>query len=561
MGRFFLLLALTFCSLNANCQPIKVYKTNVVPVFDGDTSDNCWKYTNWNNINHTWIPYNNTLPSSFTTESGTQTISGQNDFKGRYKVLWNENANQLLFLVEITDDFFIDGYIFPQSGYSNFDVLELFVDEDFSRGNHLFNTTNTLSANAFSYHMMVPKPSTSGLGTSMSAACDIWGSSWGNYSIVDYKNHFPNFSIKNIDNQHFIYEFSLKTYNTSFVGTSLYEGKTIGFTMAYCDNDQTDNLRDSFIGSVSVSGANNNDSYFDADIFGTLSLVGNNLPSAPLSFTGQKFNDSTVVFSWAASSNAISYKVFSQSILIGSTTGNYFTFSGLSFVNDYEFKLWAFNLFGDSTLAHNTVLIANSKPILIVNPTSLTGSLSSNSSENTPISVIGINIRKPVFFKLEFNDDLPCFSLITTTGSNNYISSLPKEFFDSTLKLYTVMPCINGVSITEDWFIKGKIKIYTEYSDTSTVYFDYKNEGVSLNINSLESNNLTFYPNPTSDILYFNSDIYLEIYLYNSMGAQVLNKNNFNYKELDISHLNNGIYLISIKDRLGKVFKGKVLKK
>ncbi|TAH27884.1 MAG: hypothetical protein EAZ07_00010, partial [Cytophagales bacterium] len=245
-----------------------------LPVFDGDSSDIVWNSASWKSFLQPWIPYNNILPSAFTTESGTQTITGLDDFSGKYKTMWNQASNELLFLVEITDNTFIDGYTYPNSGYSNFDALELFIDENASGGSHLFDATPDVAANAFAYHMMVNAPTVGNASNAMTAACDIAGTSWGSYTIEDYKSHFPNFSMKNMGNGKFMYEFSLKTYNTSFVNTPLTLGKKLGFSFAYCDNDQNDGFRDHFIGSVTLSGANNNNSYIDASIFGTLSLTG-----------------------------------------------------------------------------------------------------------------------------------------------------------------------------------------------------------------------------------------------------------------------------------------------
>ncbi|MDX2190248.1 MAG: sugar-binding protein [Bacteroidota bacterium] len=278
--KYFIFLVLfttsTFAANNINAPLVTAQ-----PVFDGDTSDNVWSNTDWNNIGNVWIPYNNIMPSSFTTEAGTQVISGSSDFSGRFKVLWNQSLNRLFFLVEITDDVFVDGYVFPNTGYSNFDVLEVFIDENKSGGNHLFDVSGNNAENAFAYHMMVNKPSVGGMNANMTEACDLAGVSWGNYTVVGYKNHFPDFSFRNKGNNKYIYEFSLKLYNDSFSGNnlnasevSLSQGKNIGLSIAYCDNDANDNQRDSFIGSVTVTGSQNNDSYLDASVFGSLSLTG-----------------------------------------------------------------------------------------------------------------------------------------------------------------------------------------------------------------------------------------------------------------------------------------------
>jgi len=54
---------------------------------------------------------------------------------------------------------YIDGYIPENTNYPNFDLVELFVDEDRSGGNHLYDSQVTNAENAFSYHIMIYEPS------------------------------------------------------------------------------------------------------------------------------------------------------------------------------------------------------------------------------------------------------------------------------------------------------------------------------------------------------------------------------------------------------------------
>ena len=49
----------------------------------------------------------------------------------------------------------------------------------------------------------------------------------------------------------------------------------MGLSVAYCDNDGTGD-RENFIGAVDVSEADQNMAYMNADVFGTLPLIGNN---------------------------------------------------------------------------------------------------------------------------------------------------------------------------------------------------------------------------------------------------------------------------------------------
>jgi hypothetical protein len=247
------------------------------PTIDGDGNDAVWADANWQNINQVWIPYNNILPSNFTVETGTKVLNGASDFTGKYKIVWSQATSYLYFLVEIQDDAFIDGYQKPMGNYPNYDVLELFIDENKSGGRHLFDNANENAENAFAYHIAVTNPGNLQTTTSMVGAMDVNGS---NYNVVDYQSHFPSFAFKNYGIGKYVYEFSLKLYKDNYsptnpassLRTNLNVDDVIGLSIAYCDNDDADGKRDHFIGSVTVTGSNNNNSYIDASIFGELVL-------------------------------------------------------------------------------------------------------------------------------------------------------------------------------------------------------------------------------------------------------------------------------------------------
>ncbi len=275
MKKFILFLFLSLCS---NAQLTKlVFEMPKMPVFDG-VAEASWN-SPWESINKIWIPLYNLTPFTGYSEPGTKTLLGDNDFSGRYQVMWNDKENVLLLFVEIQDDNFIDGYSKPSTNYPNFDVLEVFVDENRSGGDHLFDTLSTNAENAFAYHIAVNKPPVNQINTSMVGAMDIKGTS--STDVVDYQFHFPNFAFKNNGNGKYTYELSLRLYlddyNHSYPSLSiknLFVAQGIGLSIAYSDNDDPDGLRDHFIGSVLLNGLNNNNSYQDASIFGNASLAG-----------------------------------------------------------------------------------------------------------------------------------------------------------------------------------------------------------------------------------------------------------------------------------------------
>lgn len=275
MKHFYLVFILLFVILSSSKSEehdgdsITAYHTNIVPVINGDTSDACWAAAKWHNINYVWI-----VPTNQTTAP-----SSAADFSGRFKVLWNKTTNLLYFIFEITDDVFVNGYVFGNkaTNYPSYDVVEVFLDEDRSGGNHTFNN------NALAYHI------TGGNSTAEFNALDIYGVSWSNYNIMNYSNHLPEFK-RVYNGQHYYWEFSLMALKNTFVQAAsgdnpsaskatLTVGKRMGMTAAYCDNDGLDEnpmIRDHFIGSKYLASADQNSSYINASLFGSL-ILGDNV--------------------------------------------------------------------------------------------------------------------------------------------------------------------------------------------------------------------------------------------------------------------------------------------
>ncbi len=236
------------------------------PAIDGEGSDDCWKTADWYSIGQTWIPYGDIVP--------------EGDFKGRFKVMWSETENLMYYLVEIHDDKFIDGYIWPDGGYPNFDIVEVFLDEDHSGGPHIFDDATSNAENAFSYHIAATCPA-DGEVSNEYVVCDIAGTGWGAGQIIpNYAGHFPDFAMKK-NGDTYLYEFSLKVYNDSYNDSdpeasrvTLAKDKIMGMSVAYCDNDAYDGSRDNFFGSVWVTAARYNSHWESADDYGVLRLDG-----------------------------------------------------------------------------------------------------------------------------------------------------------------------------------------------------------------------------------------------------------------------------------------------
>ena len=262
-------------------------ETFTVPVIDGMADDEAWSLVEWQPIDQIWMPWNND-PENLDQADGLELWEGPDDFAGNFKVVWSSETNLLYFLVEIIDDVFVDGYVYPNGGYPDFDIVEIFIDEDRSGGLHVFDGTGnvgnewgTNAENAFAYHLATNDPGEGEVQNEFHAL-DIAGTSWGNYHIADYADHFPEFAMKK-EGDKYTWEFSLLVHDDTYDHdnqeasvVTLEADKIMGLSVAYCDNDDPQDLRrDHFFGSVYVPLEAHNDHWKQADWFGVAKLVEN----------------------------------------------------------------------------------------------------------------------------------------------------------------------------------------------------------------------------------------------------------------------------------------------
>ena len=251
---------------------LEIPLTKNYPTVDGKDTDTCWQKVKWQPIDQIWMPYGSEL--------------SPDDFSGKYKIVWSEEKNVLCFLVKTIDDVFVDGYKYdsnPAIGdfYYNYDLLEVFVDEDRSGGPHIFDNEKTNAENAFAYHINVCSPK-DGESTNKFVACDLAGKDWGDHIIANYANHFKDFIMRKEGNE-YTWEFSIGVYNDSYdanepskSSVKLTAGKEMGISLAYCDNDDADEnpkMRDNFIGSVYANDKSWNDHWQNASGFRKAVLI------------------------------------------------------------------------------------------------------------------------------------------------------------------------------------------------------------------------------------------------------------------------------------------------
>jgi len=236
-----------------------------VPLINGNGDDQCWQNIPWQSIDQTWVP---------ETAPDTVVVTAE-DYSGHYKIVWSSEANLLYFLIEINDNAFVDGYV-PgvTADIYNFDISEVFIDEDASGGEHRYDSQTTNAENAFAYHIYADFPDEGNVTTDPYV---------GDMATTppNYDFHFPEFSLSRSGNTA-TWEFSLIVYNDTYSPTNidnarvqLQAGKVMGLSVAYCDNDnpnENPKVRDNMFGSVWEPTPKNRH-WMNADYFGRIKLV------------------------------------------------------------------------------------------------------------------------------------------------------------------------------------------------------------------------------------------------------------------------------------------------
>ena len=205
---------------------------------DGCSKDAVWAAQDWYSLNYLWMGAN---PDS-------------TDYYGRFKLAWD--ADYLYLLVEVVDDSLSPTLANGLANYWKGDYVEVFLDEDQSGGNHQYNHQ------AFSYHV-----STEGHAIDQSTQQEP----------IFFDEHIN--VMRTREGNRYLWEMAINIYDDQFdedsadnAPVTLTAQKTIGFSLAYGDNDGN-NSRENFMGSRETHGANNDEGYINSDVFGSAVLV------------------------------------------------------------------------------------------------------------------------------------------------------------------------------------------------------------------------------------------------------------------------------------------------
>ena len=224
--------------INSANGEFKAYETKSPVKIDGFSKDSIWASIDWYGMNYKWI--------------GGSVDSV--DYHGKFKLAWD--SQYLYVLVEV-----IDEYLNPTLGnglenYWKGDYVELFIDEDKSGGIHQYNHQ------AFAYHV-----STEGhaIDKSMSKETVFFDDHVKVERSQEGNKHLWEMAIRLYDNQ-------FDETSTDNIPVEIVAQKSIGFSIAYGDNDGN-NSRENFMGSKRTHGNNNDEGYINSDVFGSILFI------------------------------------------------------------------------------------------------------------------------------------------------------------------------------------------------------------------------------------------------------------------------------------------------
>lgn len=211
------------------------HKSKIPFQIDGIAKEEFWTKTTWYDMNHRWM--GNKVDST--------------DYHGRFKLAWDND--KLYVLVEVVDDYIHPTLADGKDNYWKGDYVEVFIDEDKSGGDHKFNHQ------AFAYHI-----STEGHAIDKNML----------QQTVFFDNHIEIQRYQE-GNKH-LWEMAIQLFDKDFdenattnIPVSIFEQNSIGFSIAYGDNDGKD-MRENFMGSKKYHGQNNDEGYINSDVFGSI---------------------------------------------------------------------------------------------------------------------------------------------------------------------------------------------------------------------------------------------------------------------------------------------------
>lgn len=161
------------------------------------------------------------------------------------------------------------------------------------------------------------------------------------------------------------------------------------------------------------------------------------------------------------------------------------------------------------------------------------------------------NATGPVVYDSYYNR--VCFASYDFSGNITF-----KRFNPNTFLLYDSLPISQAFGSVKNIITCGNGCYAFNTTDNKVIIIKDSTLGLS---ESEEKNNISIYPNPTTDYLFIKSDLDIKDIQISDLNGRIINNLEFQDNKMNLTSLQTGIYFAKISDINGKILTKKIIKK
>lgn len=161
------------------------------------------------------------------------------------------------------------------------------------------------------------------------------------------------------------------------------------------------------------------------------------------------------------------------------------------------------------------------------------------------------NTNGPVVYDEYFNR--VCFASYDYSGNIIF-----KRFNPNTFLLYDSLPISQAYGTAIKMTTCGNGCYAFNTTDDKVVIIKDRNLGIA---DLEDKNNISVYPNPTTDYLYVKNGINIKTVQISDINGKIINNIKPLNNKIDLTSLSKGVYMIKLIDNKGEIFTKKVIKK
>lgn len=161
------------------------------------------------------------------------------------------------------------------------------------------------------------------------------------------------------------------------------------------------------------------------------------------------------------------------------------------------------------------------------------------------------NATGPVVYDTYYNR--VCFASYDFSGNITF-----KRFNPNNFLLYDSLPISQAFGSVKNIITCGNGCYAFNTTDNKVIIIKDSTLGL---LDSEEKNNISIYPNPTTDYLYINSDLDIKEIQISDLNGRIINDLKFQDNKMNLASLQTGIYFAKITDINGKILTKKIIKK